>query len=131
MSVILNLIWFILGGFAAGCAWLLAALILGITIVGLPWAMAAGRIGLFSFFPFGSKVVDRSSITGREDMGTGGFGFLLNVIWFVLGGWYVALVHLVVGVLLLLPILTIPFALQHFKLAGIAMAPVGKTVVPA
>jgi uncharacterized membrane protein YccF (DUF307 family) len=131
MSIILNLIWFILGGFAAGCAWLVAALILGVTIIGLPWAMAAARVGLFSFFPFGSKVVDRASITGREDLGTGGFGFLLNLVWFLLGGWYVALVHLVVGVLLLLPIITIPFALQHFKLAKIAMAPVGKTVIPA
>jgi uncharacterized membrane protein YccF (DUF307 family) len=55
---------------------------------------------------------------------------LLNLVWFVLGGWYVALAHLVIGALLLLPIITITFALQHFKLAGIAMAPVGKPVVP-
>jgi uncharacterized membrane protein YccF (DUF307 family) len=130
MSVLLNLVWFVLGGFVSGCAWLLAALLLGITIVGLPWSMAAARIGVFSFFPFGSKVVDRDTVTGRQDLGTGGFGFLLNVVWFVLGGWYVALAHLVIGALLLLPIITIPFALQHFKLAGIAMAPVGKTVVP-
>jgi uncharacterized membrane protein YccF (DUF307 family) len=130
MSVILNLIWFVLGGFVSGCAWLLSALLLGITIVGLPWSMAAARIGLFTFFPFGNRIVDRSSLTGHDDLGTGAPGCLLNLIWFVLGGWYVALVHLIFGVLLLLPIITIPFALQHFKLMRIALAPVGKTVIP-
>lgn len=130
MSLLLNLIWFVLGGFVSGCAWMFSALLLALTIVGLPWSMAAARIGMFTFFPFGQHVVDRPVITGRQDLGTGPFGFLLNIVWFVLGGWYVALTHLVLGLLLLLPILTIPFALQHFKLAGIAMAPVGKTVVP-
>ncbi|MEY4255806.1 MAG: hypothetical protein RLZZ141_1033 [Pseudomonadota bacterium] len=130
MSLILNLIWFVLGGFVSGCAWLLAALLLAFTIVGLPWSMAAARIGLFTFFPFGQKVVDRETITGHGDLGTGPAGCLLNIIWFVLGGWYVALAHLIIGALLCLPIITIPFALQHFKLAGIAMAPVGKTVIP-
>lgn len=130
MSLLLNLIWFVLGGFVAGCGWLFAALLLAVTIVGLPWSMAAARIGLFTFFPFGQQVLDRPGVTGREDLGTGPLGFLLNVVWFLLGGWYLALGHLIIGVLLLLPVITIPFALQHFKLAGIAMAPVGKTVIP-
>lgn len=128
MALILNIVWFFLGGFVAGLSWMVSALILAVTIVGLPWAQAALRIGLFSFAPFGRQVVDRRAL-GRDDIGTGPVGCLMNVIWFGLGGWYVALAHLVVGVLLLIPLITIPFALQHFKLAGIALAPIGKTVV--
>jgi len=128
MTLLLNLIWFLLGGFVAGLGWLFSALILAVTIVGLPWAQAALRIGLFTFFPFGRQVVDRR-VLGREDLGTGAFGCLLNVIWFVFGGWWLALGHILLGVALLIPLITIPFALQHFKLAVIALAPVGKEVV--
>ena len=128
MTLILNLLWFLLGGWAAGLSWLFSAVLLALTVVGLPWAQAAVRIGLFTFFAFGKQVVDRRAL-GRQDLGTGPVGCLLNVIWFVLGGWYLALAHLVLGVLLLIPLITIPFALQHFKLAGIALAPIGKEVI--
>ncbi len=131
MNLILNILWFIFGGFLAGLAGLLAGVLLAITIVGLPWAQAAFRIGLFTFMPFGKQVVSRHSITGREDLGTGPMGFLLNVIWFVLGGWYIALGHLVLGVIQLILIVTIPFGLQHLKLAAIALAPIGKEVIEA
>jgi uncharacterized membrane protein YccF (DUF307 family) len=124
LTLILNILWFIFGGFAAGLAWLFAGLLLAVTIVGLPWAAAAFRIGLFSFMPFGKEVVHR-----RGSFGGGPFDFLLNVIWFVLGGWYIALAHLVIGVIQMIFIVTIPFGLQHFKLAAIALAPVGKEVV--
>jgi uncharacterized membrane protein YccF (DUF307 family) len=128
MTLILNLLWFVLGGWAAGLSWLFSAVLLALTIVGLPWAQAAIRIGLFSFFPFGRQVVDRRAL-GRQDLGTGPVGCLLNVIWFVLGGWWLALGHLALGILLLIPLVTIPFAIQHFKLAGIALAPIGKEVI--
>jgi uncharacterized membrane protein YccF (DUF307 family) len=128
MTLILNLLWFLLGGWAAGLSWLFSAVLLALTVVGLPWAQAAVRIGLFTFFPFGKQVVDRRAL-GRQDLGTGPVGCLLNVIWFVLAGWWLALAHLVLGVLLLIPLITIPFALQHFKLAGIALAPIGKDVI--
>jgi len=131
MTLLLNILWFILGGFVAGLAWLVGGVALALTIVGLPWAAAAFRIGVFSLAPFGSRVVERDRITGRDDLGTGAMGFLLNVIWFVLAGWYIALAHLCIGLLQCLTIIGIPFGLQHFKLAGIALAPVGKTVIPA
>ena len=130
MTLLLNILWFILGGFAAGLAWVFAGLILAITIVGLPWAGAAFRIAGFTFAPFGRQVIDRQEITGRADLGTGSLGFLLNVIWLLLGGWYIALVHLIIGVAQCVTIIGIPFGLQHFKLAIIALAPVGKAVVP-
>lgn len=129
MTLILNVLWFILGGWLAGLAWIFAAVLLAITIVGLPWSMAALRIGVFSFFPFGKEVVPRHLITGREDLGTGPLGLVLNIVWFVLGGWYLALMHLVIGAVQCVTIIGIPFGIQHFKLAGIALAPVGKEVV--
>jgi len=129
MTLILNVLWFILGGWAAGLMWLFAGVLLAITIIGLPWAKAAFRIGLFSFMPFGKQVVSRRSVTGREDLGTGPLGLILNVVWFLLGGWYIALTHLVIGVVQLVLIITIPFGLQHLKLAAIALAPIGKEVI--
>jgi uncharacterized membrane protein YccF (DUF307 family) len=129
MSLILNVLWFILGGWVAGLTWLFAGVLLAITIVGLPWSLAAFRIGLFSFMPFGKQVVSRRSLTGRDDLGTGPLGLILNVVWFLLGGWYIALAHLVIGVIQLVLIITIPFGLQHLKLAAIALAPVGKEVI--
>jgi uncharacterized membrane protein YccF (DUF307 family) len=129
MSLILNLLWLVFGGLVSGVGWLLAAVLLAITIVGLPWAAAAARIGLFTLWPFGRHIVSREAI-GRHDLGTGPLGCLLNLIWFVFGGWYLALAHLVLGVICMVLIVTIPFGIQHFKLARIALAPVGTEIVP-
>ncbi len=131
MTLLLNLLWFFLGGFATGFAWLVGGAVLAVTIVGLPWAAAAFRIGVFSFAPFGSTVVDRRMVTGHEDAGTGALGLLLNVAWFLFAGWYIGLAHVFVGAVQCVTIIGIPFGLQHFKLAIIALAPVGKSVVPA
>ena len=108
---------------------MLGGVLLAITIVGLPWAGAAWRIGMFAFAPFGRQVIDRHAATGRPDLGTGCFGLGLNVIWFVLAGWWIALHHIVIGAAQCLTVIGIPFGWQHFKLALIAFAPVGKTVV--
>ena len=129
MSLILNILWFIFGGFLAGLGWLFAGLVLAVTIVGLPWAGAAWRIAGFSFAPFGRTVVERQVITGRDDAGTGPLGFVLNVIWFLLAGWWLALGHLAIAIAQFISIIGIPFAIQHVKLAIIALAPIGKTVV--
>ena len=131
MTLLLNILWFIFGGFVGGLAWMLGAVILAITIVGLPWSAAAFRIGVFAFAPFGSRVVDRRLYTGQDDLGTGGLGLVLNVVWFLFAGWYIALAHVAVGVAQCVTIIGIPFGFQHFKLALIALAPIGKSVVPA
>jgi uncharacterized membrane protein YccF (DUF307 family) len=131
VTLLLNILWFIFGGFVGGLAWMLGAVILAFTIVGLPWSAAAFRIGVFAFAPFGSRVVDRRLYTGRDDLGTGGLGLVLNVVWFLFAGWYIALAHVVVGAAQCVTIIGIPFGFQHFKLALIALAPVGKSVVPA
>jgi uncharacterized membrane protein YccF (DUF307 family) len=131
MTLLLNILWFVLGGFAAGLAWFVGGALLALTIVGLPWSFAAFRIGAFSLAPFGRQAVDRALVTGREDAGSGALGLILNLVWLLVAGWWIALAHIVIGVALCVSLIGIPFGLQHFKLALIALAPVGKTIVPA
>jgi uncharacterized membrane protein YccF (DUF307 family) len=131
LTLILNVLWFILGGFIAGLGWLLASLILAITIIGIPFVPATLRIAGFSFFPFGKHIVPREELTGREDLGTGAMGLILNIIWIVFAGWWLALAHITIGFGLCCTIIGIPFGWQHFKLALLALAPVGKTIVDA
>lgn len=122
MNLLLNILWFIFGGFAAGLGWLVGALVLAIIIIGLPWAPAALRIGLLAFAPFGREAVPKALGAGQSVSG------LLNIIWFVFAGWYIALAHVIVGLALAVTLIGIPFALQHLKLAALALAPVGKTL---
>jgi uncharacterized membrane protein YccF (DUF307 family) len=129
LTLLLNILWFIFGGWISGLAWLLAGVILAITIVGLPWAMAAFRIAGFSVWPFGRQVVSRAEAFGEHDLGTGDTGLVLNVIWFIFAGWWLALHHVVIAVMQAITIIGIPFAVQHIKLAAISLAPVGKAVV--
>jgi uncharacterized membrane protein YccF (DUF307 family) len=131
MSLILNLLWFIFGGFWMGLAWILAGLIMIVTIIGIPWARAAFAIASFSFWPFGRVAVDRRLLTGRDDIGTGAIGVVGNVIWFLLAGWWLALAHLAAALALAVTIIGIPFAYQHIKLALLAIAPIGREIVPA
>jgi uncharacterized membrane protein YccF (DUF307 family) len=130
MSLILNVLWFIFGGFLMGLGWLLAAILMVITVVGIPWAGAALTVAGFAFWPFGRVAVDRRALTGRQDIGTGPLGLIGNVIWFVLAGWWLALGHIAAAVALALTIIGIPFAWQHIKLAILAIAPIGQEIVP-
>lgn len=129
IRLILNILWFILGGWLSGLLWLLGGLVLAITIVGLPYTGAAWRIAGFAFWPFGKEIVSREIVTGKSDIGTGPLGFVLNIVWFLLGGWYIALSHLVAAFFEAITIMGIPFAIKDLQLAGIALAPIGKTVV--
>lgn len=129
IRLLLNILWFIFGGWLSGLLWLLGGLILAITIVGLPYTFAAWRIAGFSFWPFGREVVSRELITGKGDLGTGPLGVVLNVIWFIFAGWYIALSHLLIAIAEAITIIGIPFALKDLQLAVLALAPVGKTVV--
>jgi uncharacterized membrane protein YccF (DUF307 family) len=122
MRLLLNILWFIFGGWIAGTMWVLAGVILAITVIGLPWTPAAFRIAGFAYWPFGKIVVDRAA---------GATSLLLNIVWLVLAGWWLALHHLILAVGLAVTIIGIPFAWQHLKLAVISLAPVGKAVVEA
>jgi uncharacterized membrane protein YccF (DUF307 family) len=125
IRLILNILWFIFGGWISGLLWLLGGAILAITIVGLPWTFAAWRIASYSFWPFGREVVWAGETGGQ---GIGCFGVGLNVIWFVFAGWYIALSHLIIAFFEAITIIGIPFAIKDFELAKLALAPVGATI---
>ena len=128
IRLILNRLWFIFGGWLSGLLWLFGGVVLALSIVGLPWSFAAWRIARYSFWPFGREVVWRDTFSGREDIGTGPVGVVLNVIWFVFAGWYIALSHLIIAVAEAITIIGIPFALKDLELAKLALAPVGRTI---
>ena len=130
MSLLLNLLWIVFGGLWMAVGWVVAAVIMAITIIGLPWARAAFNIAVYTFLPFGQTAVSRATHTGREDLGTGPAGTLGNIILFVLAGWWLALGHLLFALGHAITIIGLPFAWAHLKLAGLALWPIGKMIVP-
>lgn len=130
MSAIGNFFWFILGGVLMGLGWWLVGALAFVTIIGIPWARACFVIGEFAFFPFGKEAISRKDLTGKSDIGTSDFGLIGNVIWFIFAGVWLAIGHVISAVACFVTIIGIPFAIQHLKLAGIALAPIGKTIVP-
>jgi uncharacterized membrane protein YccF (DUF307 family) len=129
LRLIGNVLWFVLGGVFMGLAWWLAGILAFVTIIGIPWARACFVIGQFTFFPFGKEAISRRDLTGRDDVGTGVLGTIGNVLWFIFAGLWLAIGHVTAAVANAVTIIGIPFAVQHLKLAGIALAPIGKTVV--
>lgn len=93
-----------------------------ITIVGIPFGIQTMKLAVFALWPFGSKVVDAESSSGC-------LSSIMNIIWILIGGIWIALSHLVFGILFAITIIGIPFAKQHFKLAGLALTPFGKDIV--
>jgi len=129
-SVLLNLLWIVFGGVWMAVGWVVAAAIMAITIIGLPWARAAFNIAVYTLLPFGQRAVSRAAYSGREDLGTGPLGTLGNLIWLILAGWWLALGHLLFALGLAVTIIGLPFAWAHLKLAGLALWPIGKMIVP-
>jgi len=129
-SLLLNLLWIVFGGLWTALAWVVAAILMALTIVGLPWTRAAFNIALYTLLPFGQRAVSRAEYTGRADLGSGPLGAIGNVIWLVVAGWWLALLHLVTAVVLAVTIIGLPFAWAHIKLAGLALWPIGKMIVP-
>jgi uncharacterized membrane protein YccF (DUF307 family) len=120
--LLLNILWLICGGLPAAFGWLIAAAIMALTIIGLPWCFAALRIAFYTLLPFGHE------IRSRPD--TGALTTLGNIIWFVFAGWWLALIHLLLAIGLAITIIGLPFAWANLKLAGASLFPVGKEVVP-
>jgi len=129
VSVLLNLLWLVFGGVWMALGWMIAAVIMAITIIGIPWARAAFNIASYTLLPFGRKAVSRAEYLGADDIGTGPFGLIGNILWLVLAGWWLALGHLITAFLLAITFIGIPFAWAHLKLAGIALWPIGKMIV--
>jgi uncharacterized membrane protein YccF (DUF307 family) len=130
MRFLLNILWLLTGGLWMAVGWVIAGVLLAITIIGLPWTRSAFSIAAYTLLPFGYRVVRRDEYTGQADLGTGPLGVLGNLIWLVLAGWWLALGHLVTAVALAITIIGIPFAWAHLKLAGLALWPIGRMIVP-
>ena len=130
MSTIGNIIWILLGGIWMSIGWVIAGMIMYVTVIGIPWGRSCFVIARFTLFPFGHEAVSRRTVTGLEDLGTGSAGMLRNIVWLLLAGWWLALGHVLAGLAMCLTIIGIPFGIQHFKLAGISLMPVGQTIVP-
>lgn len=122
MKLILNLIWLVLSGFWMFLGYLLAGLLLCLTIIGIPFGIAAFRIGAYALWPFGRTLVQRP---------TAGLGSAVgNVLWFLLAGIWLAIGHAVTGVLMCVTIIGIPLGLASFKLIPVSLAPLGREIVP-
>jgi len=122
MKTILTILWLVFSGFWLWIGYMVAALIMFILVVTIPWGIASARIGFYSLWPFGQRVVDRPS--------AGTWSFLGNVIWVILAGVWIAIAHIVSGVALCITIIGIPFGIANFKMVPVALAPLGKEIVP-
>ena len=123
MRVLLNVIWFVFAGLWIAIGYAIAALIMFILIITIPFGVAALRIGIFALWPFGKTVVRRADAGAGSAIG--------NVLWFLLAGWWLILLHVITGVLLCLTIIGIPFGIAAFKLSVISLLPLGTRVVDA
>jgi len=129
LSILGNIIWFLMGGCIMALAWFLVGCIMAISIVGLPWARSAFVIAKFCLVPFGRTLIRRDVLTGQKDIGTSAPGFIGNIIWFVLAGWWLCVGHVLSGLACCVTIIGIPWGWQHLKIAAMTLAPIGMSVV--
>ena len=123
MKFLGNIIWLIFGGFAISMEYFVSSIALMLTIVGIPFGLQTMKLGVLALWPFGSSVV-------RTEMAGGCLSTFMNLIWVIFFGIWIALTHLLFGVLLSITIIGLPWGKQHFKLMGIALTPFGRTIEP-
>lgn len=122
MNLLMNILWLLLGGIFTAVEYLIASFLMMITIIGIPFGFQTLKMALLALYPFGKEV--------RSCPDSGGcLSILMNILWIFLGGIWISLSHLVFGVLLSITIIGLPFGIQHFKLAGLALTPFGKEIV--
>lgn len=122
MKILGNILWWIFGGLEAAIGYFTGSLALAVTIIGIPFALQTFKIGLLCLWPFGSEVKDSTDRT------SGCVIVPLNILWIVFGGLWACLMHVFFGLILGITIIGIPFAKQHFKMAGLSLVPFGKDV---
>ena len=118
MSILGNILWFICGGLLSGLSWVLAGCLWCISIIGIPIGLQCFKFTGLAFFPFGKEVV----------YGGGAVSLIANIIWLIVSGLPLALEHLAIGVAMCVTIIGIPFGLQQFKLAKLALMPFGAVI---
>lgn len=116
-----NLIWLIFGGFAIAIEYFIGSLALMVTIIGIPFGLQTLKLGVLALWPFGSRVVTIENSSGCLNV-------VMNIIWIIFGGFWIALSHLAIGILLCITIIGFPFGKQHFKFIKLAFFPFGKEV---
>lgn len=122
MKFLMNLIWLIFGGFIAALGYLIGSIVLCLTIIGIPFGVQCFKLAGLSLWPFGKKVIADSSQSGCLSL-------FANIIWIFFGGIAVTLNHIIMGAILFITIIGIPWAKQHFKMVEISLLPFGKKVV--
>lgn len=121
MKTLLNIIWLVLSGFWLAIGYVVAGLLLCITIIGVPFGIASFRIALYTLWPFGRAAVKRWD--------AGAPSFVGNVLWLLLAGWWLALLHITTGIAQCLTIIGIPLGVANFKLIPISLTPLGREIV--
>ncbi len=122
MKILGNIIWILFGGLIIAIEYLIASILLIITIIGIPFGIQTLKLGVLALWPFGSTVQERPQSGGCLNT-------LMNIIWILIGGIWISLTHLLFGILFSITIIGIPFGMQHFKLARLALTPFGKEIV--
>lgn len=121
MRTLGNLIWIIFGGFIIAIEYVIASFLLMITIVGIPFGLQTLKMADLALWPFGKD-------TRTNEFSSGCLGTLMNLIWILVGGFWIFLTHLALGLLMYITIIGIPFGKQHFKLAALALTPFGREI---
>ncbi len=121
MNFLGNIIWLLFGGLITAVEYLVSSLVLMITIIGIPFGVQTLKLAILALWPFGRTV-------RTTDSAGGCLSILMNILWIFIGGIWIALTHLFFGILLCITIIGIPFGRQHFKMAGLALTPFGKTI---
>ena len=122
MKFLGNIIWLVFGGIIIAAEYLISSILLMVTIVGIPFGIQTLKLAVLSLWPFGSEIRIAQNNSGC-------LSTFMNIIWFFIGGIWIALTHLIFGVLFAITIIGIPFAMQHFKLAGLALTPFGREIL--
>jgi len=121
MRLLLNVIWLVFGGLVMAFGYAVVALVMFVLIITIPFGVASARIALFCLWPFGRTIVRRPDAGAGSTIG--------NVIWFVLAGWWLAIGHVITGVLMCITIIGIPLGLANFKLIPLSLTPFGRDII--
>ena len=124
MSIILNILWFVLGGFLISLTYILGGILLCLTIIGIPFGIQCFKLSILGIAPFGQEIHE------TEPPG-GAIAIIMNIIWIILPGLELALIHLFLAALFAITIIGLPFAAQHLKMTRLAILPFGFRVVEA
>lgn len=122
MKFLGNIIWLVFGGIIISAEYVVSSLLMMVTIIGIPFAIQTLKLAVLALWPFGSEIRVAQNNSGC-------LSSIMNIIWFFIGGVWIALTHLAFGILFAITIIGMPFAIQHFKLAGLALIPFGKEIV--